>query len=81
MRGMLGRMSNGKRLGRMMGTEPELIQVREDEDGQEFIRRFVGYVTADGFDVSSMVTRMERLKFETIVGEKSYAEVLEETAP
>lgn len=66
--------SNGKRLGRMMATEPELTQV---QDG-EFLRRFVDYVTADGFGVGDMVTRMERLKFETIVQEKSYGEVLAE---
>ena len=65
----------------MMGSEPELTEVREDEAGQDFIRRFVDYVTTDGFDVASMVTRMERLKFETIVGEKSYDEVLADPEP
>jgi len=67
--------SAGTRLGRMMAAEPELTQVQPSE----FIRRFVAYVTADGFDCSSMVTRMERLKFETIVQEKSYSEVLAES--
>ena len=64
--------SNGKRLGRMMATEPELTQ---PQDG-EFLRRWIDYVTADGFGVGDMVTGMERLKFEMIVQEKSCAEVL-----
>ena len=69
----------GKRLGRMMASEPELTEVQVDGDGQEFIRRFVDYITVDGSDVRSMVTRMERLKFETIVSGKSCREVLAET--
>jgi hypothetical protein len=67
--------SDGTRLGRMMATEPELTRVQDDT----FLRRFTEYVTADGFDVGSMVTRMERLKFETIVQQKSCAEVLAAT--
>jgi hypothetical protein len=43
------RPSAGKRLGQMMATEPELTGVRTDETGPEFLRRFVAYVTADGF--------------------------------
>ena len=66
--------SNGTRLGRMMASEPELTQ---PQDG-EFLRRWIDYVTADGFGVGDMVTRMERLKFETIVTGKSYGEVLAE---
>jgi hypothetical protein len=60
----------------MMATEPELTQVPVDEPGREMIRRFVDYVTANGCDVASMAVRMERLKFETIVREQSYGEVL-----
>lgn len=63
----------------MMAAEPELMQVREDPAGSEMIRRFVDYINADGSDVASMVTRMERLKFETIVTGKSYSEVLAAT--
>ena len=70
--------SHGKRLGRMMGSEPELTEVQVDDAGREFCRRFVDYVTVDGFSVADMVTRMERLKFETIVTGKSYREVLDE---
>ena len=70
--------SPGKRLGRMMASEPELTEVQVDDAGREFLRRFVDYVTVDGSSVGSMVTRMERLKFETIVSEKSYREVLAE---
>ncbi len=66
----------GKRLGRMMATEPELTEVATDGASREFIKRFVDYVTADGSSVADMVTRMERLKFETIVTGKSYREVL-----
>lgn len=73
--------SAGTRLGRMMASEPELTQVQMGEAGREFLRRFTAYVTADGFDVGSMVTRMERLKFETIVGQQSYSEVLAELEP
>ena len=50
----------------------------EDAAVREICRRFVDYVTADGFSAGSMVTRMERLKFETIVTGKSYREVLAE---
>ena len=69
-------VSYGTRLGRMMASEPELTQPAVDEAGREFIRRFVDYLTVDGFDCGHMVTRMERLKFETIVTGKSCAEVL-----
>ena len=72
--------SSGKRLGRMMASEPELTEVAADDATREFCRRFVDYVTANGSDVGSMVTRMERLKFETIVTGKSYREVLAEAA-
>ncbi len=74
----MGRVSDGQRLGRMMASEPELTEVQVSEAGKEMIRRFVDYVTADGFGAGSMVTRMERLKFETIVSGKSYGEVLAE---
>ena len=70
--------SAGKRLGRMMAAEPELTEVATDDASREFCRRFVDYVTAGGFSVADMVTRMERLKFETIVTGKSYREVLDE---
>ena len=62
----------------MMASEPELTEVAADDAAREACRRFVDYVTADGFGVESMVTRMERLKFETIVTGKSYREVLGE---
>jgi len=68
--------SSGTYLGRMMASEPELTQVQMTEAGREFLRRFTAYVTADGCDVDAMVARMERLKFETIVRQKSYSEVL-----
>jgi hypothetical protein len=64
--------SDGTRLGRMM--KPELIT----EQDAGFIHRFTQYVCADGFGCGRMVTRMERLKFETIVTGKSYHEVLAE---
>jgi hypothetical protein len=64
----------------MMASEPELTKVQTDEAGREFIRRFIEYVTADGCGTGSMVTRMERLKFETIVTGKSYSEALAGTA-
>jgi hypothetical protein len=67
-------VSDGKRLGQMLTRQPELVKSRN----QEMIRRFVDYVTADGFAASSVVTRLERLTFETIVTEKSYGEVLSE---
>lgn len=62
----------------MMASEPELTEAAADEAARERCRRFVDYVTSDGFGVESMVTRMERLKFETIVTGKSYREVLDE---
>lgn len=70
--------NDGTRLGRMIAAEPELTTPKVDEAGREQIRRFVDYVTADGFDCGAMVTRMERLKFETIVTGKTYAQVLAE---
>jgi hypothetical protein len=33
------------------------------------IRQFVNYITADGFGTDAIVTRLERLKFEQIIGE------------
>ena len=74
--------SDGERLGRMMASEPELTETAKDDAAREACRRFVDYVTADGFSVQAMVTRMERMKFETIVTGKSYREVIdEETEP
>ena len=70
------KQSAGTRLGRLMASEPELREVAEDEATREFCRRFVDYVTAEGFSVGSMVARMERLKFETIVTGKSFRERL-----
>jgi hypothetical protein len=67
---------DGTRLGRMLASEPELTTPKVDEAGKELIRRFVDFVTADGFDTARTVTRMERLKFETIVTGKTYAQVL-----
>ena len=60
----------------MLASEPELTTPAVDDAGRELIRRFVDYVTAGGFDCGAMVTRMERLKFETIVTGKTYGEVL-----
>jgi len=68
--------ADGTRLGRMLASEPELTTPKADEAGRELIRRFVDYVTADGFDTAHTVTRMERLKFETIVTGKTCGEVL-----
>lgn len=76
MSGQDARPSAGTRLGRMLAAEPELTQVREDAAGRELIRRFDAYLLADGSGVASMLTRMERLKFETIVTGRSYSEVL-----
>ena len=73
--------SPGKYLGRMMASEPELTRVQAGDADREFCRRFIDYVTAEGFSAGSMVTRMERLKFETIVTGKSYREVLAEKQP
>jgi hypothetical protein len=70
--------SLGTRLGRMIATEPELTRPIVCEAGAETSSRFVDYLTAEGFDYGVMVTRMERLKFETIVTGKTYAEVLAE---
>jgi len=64
----------------MPETTPEPGDAQADDSVREFCRRFVDYVTADGFSVGQMVTRMERLKFETIVTGKSYREVLAEPA-
>jgi hypothetical protein len=68
--------SDGTRLGRMMASEPELTRVAVSDADREEIGRFTDYLFADGFDFGKMVTRMERLKFETIVTGKSIGEVL-----
>jgi len=47
-------------------------------DDAEAIRRLVDYVTADGDDAGTIVARLERLKFERIVREKTYTETLAE---
>lgn len=72
--------ARGAHLGRMMASEPELTTPVIDEDGMEAIRRFADYVTVDGSDLRSMMTRMERMKFETIVTGKSCREVIAEWA-
>ncbi len=74
--GHVSEPGSGKRLGRLLASEPELTQAPMDDAGREMISRFVAYVTADGCGVGSMATRMERLKFETIVREQTYTEVL-----
>jgi hypothetical protein len=70
--------SEGTRLGRMIAAEPELTTVAADGTDRDLIARFVSYVMAGGSDVSNVLVRMERLKFETIVGGKTYGEVLAE---
>lgn len=70
--------SDGTRLGRMMKGEPELTKPATSDADRDLISRFIGYVTANGSDASSMLTRMERLKFEAIVTGKSFGEVLAE---
>ena len=69
--------SSGTRLGRMMASEPELTRPALTDADREFLRSFADYICGDGFDCGAMVTRMERLKFETIVTGKSYREVLD----
>lgn len=68
--------SEGTRLGRMVAAEPELTRPEVTVADREFSRRFIAYLMADGFSGRSALTRMERLKFETIVRGKSYGEVL-----
>lgn len=53
------------------------MEAVSDEE-REMIRRYAEYVLATGFGVDAIVGRLERLKFETIVQEKSYREVLAE---
>lgn len=60
----------------MMAAEPELASPPADDAGREMARRFVEYLTGDGFGMEAMVARMERLKFETIVTGQTYAEAL-----
>lgn len=67
---------DGERLGRMLASEPQLTTPKVDEAGKELIRRFVDFVTAGGFDSGAIVTRMERLKFETIITGKTYGQAL-----
>ena len=76
---MSDRESEGTYLGRMMASEPELTRRALTGEDRDFISRFVDYVTAGGSDFGSVVTRMERLKFETIVTGKTYGEVLADT--
>jgi hypothetical protein len=66
------RMNQDAHLGRMMNGEPELTTPQSPE----FIRRFLSYVTADGFTVDAIVTRVERLKFAHIITGKTYSEIL-----
>jgi hypothetical protein len=68
--------SAGTRLGRLMGVEPELTRPAVNDADREMIRRFVEHIMPAGFDMQTAVTRMERLKFETIVTDKTYTEVL-----
>jgi hypothetical protein len=70
--------SDGTRLGRMIASEPELTRPLATDADQETSRRFEAWLFADGFDFGKMVTRMERLKFETIITGKTCGEVLAE---
>lgn len=45
------------------------------------ISPWIRYITADGFGPGAIKARMERLKFETIVQEKTIAEVLADQEP
>jgi hypothetical protein len=44
-----------------------------NDSDREKIRQFVDYITADGFSMDAVVTRMERMKFEEIIGEAGLA--------
>lgn len=68
--------SAGRRLGQLMANEPELIGIPADEAGNLMIDRLASYIAADGFNAEAMIIRLERLKFETIMTGKTFAEVL-----
>lgn len=72
-----GPQSEGMRLGQALSSDPELATARAAGD-REFLSRFVDYITGGGSDLGSVATRLERLKFETIVTGKTYGEVLAE---
>ena len=70
------------RLGELLLSSPELTAVAADDAGRLMIDRFTAYVCEGGCaDVATMVTRLERLKFETIVQGKTYAQVLADCWP
>lgn len=64
------------RFTELAGTTSELTEVAADAESSERIRRLTDYITADGFSLDALVTRMERLKFESIVQEKAIGEIL-----
>lgn len=74
-------MSAGTRLGQLMKDEPELTRPAASEEDERFLERFADYLTGDGCDARAMVLRMERLKFETIVQQKTFAEVVGQLWP
>lgn len=47
-------------------------------EDSEMIRRLIDYVTADGDVTGAIAGRLERLKFEAIVRQKTYTETLAE---
>ena len=66
------------RLGPLIASIPEMTEVVVDKDSGERIARYADYITAGGLSVAAIVTRLERLKFDSIVTGKPTRELLDE---
>lgn len=60
----------------MLGSIPELTEPVTDQESDVLADRLAAYMLADGGGMQQIVTRLERLKFETIVRDASVAEVI-----
>jgi hypothetical protein len=66
------------RLGHLVTSIPEMTEVVTDRESGDRIARYTDHITAGGFSVDAIVTRLERLKFDSIVTGKTTREVLDE---
>lgn len=65
------------RLLSLVASIPEMSEVVTDLDSDWRITRYSEYITAAGFSVAAIVTRLERLVFDSIVTGKTTREILD----
>jgi len=65
------------RLGQLVASIPEMTEAVTGKDSGERIARYADYITAGGFGVAAIITRLERLTFDSIVTGKTTREILD----